>query len=577
MKAQPVDAWRQTKRLGAAAGVALTLALAGCTTRHYEKSADQEVYGIVRNKAPRVPNMDTNFTIAETHLALLERLPVSTNLEGFLGPEGERERGARLLRLEDALDVAVHTSRAYQSRKEQLYLSALSLTLSRHQFTPIFSGSVNGNYGGDTEAAYAINPATGVIEPVVSDGMVEQQRVSASGPVNAGWLIRDVGRLSAQMTADFVRYVSGPPNAVAQSTLLATFTRPLLRNAAFKKELEDLTQAERQTVYDLRDFTQYRKDFAVQVARAYYGVLGNRDSARNNFLNLQSSRKNAERSRALAQEGRITQSDLGRLEQQVLSSETAWINAVHNYQQTLDNFKLQLGLQVGANLVLDDTELVRLEIRDPNLSVDDSIRIALAARLDYLNAKDQLADSVRKVGLAANFLKPQVDFGATVQLQSNPNRNTGFQLPETDLYSWSAGLTVDPGLDRKAERNDYRAAIIARNRATRAIIEQEDNIKLQVRDSWRTLDQAKRNYQLSELGVNIAQRRVEEQNLLAELGRAKAQDQVDAQNALSDSKNQRTQALVTHTIARLQFWDNLGILYIKDNGQWEETKDANSR
>jgi outer membrane protein TolC len=150
-------------------------------------------------------------------------------------------------------------------------------------------------------------------------------------------------------------------------------------------------------------------------------------------------------------------------------------------------------------------------------------------------------------------------------------------LPETDLYSWSAGLTVDPGLDRKAERNDYRAAIIARNRATRAIIEQEDNIKLQVRDSWRTLDQAKRNYQLSELGVNIAQRRVEEQNLLAELGRAKAQDQVDAQNALSDSKNQRTQALVTHTIARLQFWDNLGILYIKDNGQWEETKDANSR
>jgi outer membrane protein TolC len=521
--------------------------------------------------------MDTNFTIAETHLALLERLPVSTNLEGFLGPEGERERGARLLRLEDALDVAVHTSRAYQSRKEQLYLSALSLTLSRHQFTPIFSGSVNGNYGGDTEAAYAINPATGVIEPVVSDGMVEQQRVSASGPVNAGWLIRDVGRLSAQMTADFVRYVSGPPNAVAQSTLLATFTRPLLRNAAFKKELEDLTQAERQTVYDLRDFTQYRKDFAVQVARAYYGVLGNRDSARNNFLNLQSSRKNAERSRALAQEGRITQSDLGRLEQQVLSSETAWINAVHNYQQTLDNFKLQLGLQVGANLVLDDTELVRLEIRDPNLSVDDSIRIALAARLDYLNAKDQLADSVRKVGLAANFLKPQVDFGATVQLQSNPNRNTGFQLPETDLYSWSAGLTVDPGLDRKAERNDYRAAIIARNRATRAIIEQEDNIKLQVRDSWRTLDQAKRNYQLSELGVNIAQRRVEEQNLLAELGRAKAQDQVDAQNALSDSKNQRTQALVTHTIARLQFWDNLGILYIKDNGQWEETKDANSR
>jgi outer membrane protein TolC len=88
------------------------------------------------------------------------------------------------------------------------------------------------------------------------------------------------------------------------------------------------------------------------------------------------------------------------------------------------------------------------------------------------------------------------------------------------------------------------------------------------------LDQAKRSYEISEIGVRLAERRVEEQNLLAELGRAKALDQVDAQNALNDSKNQRTQALVTHTIARLQFWNNMGILYIKENGQWEEMKNA---
>jgi len=63
---------------------------------------------------------------------------------------------------------------------------------------------------------------------------------------------------------------------------------------------------------------------------------------------------------------------------------------------------------------------------------------------------------------------------------------------------------------------------------------------------------------------------VEEQELLAELGRAKALDQVDAQNSLLSSKDQLTQALVAHTVARLEFWDNMGILYIKDNGQWQE-------
>jgi outer membrane protein TolC len=150
-------------------------------------------------------------------------------------------------------------------------------------------------------------------------------------------------------------------------------------------------------------------------------------------------------------------------------------------------------------------------------------------------------------------------------------------LPDLERYSWNAGLSIDPGLDRKNERNAYRSALITRNRAARAVVQQEDEIKLQVRDSWRTLDQAKRNYEISEIGVKLAERRVEEQNLLAEFGRAKAQDQVDAENALIDSKNQRTQALVTHTIARLQFWNNMGILYIKDNGQWEETQNAKAQ
>ena len=410
----------------------------------------------------------------------------------------------------------------------------------------------------------------------MSDNLVEQHRVSASGQVGASWLIRDVGRITTAFTADFLRFVTGDPRVTTSSQLSATFLRPLLRDAGFKQQTEALIQAERQLLYDLRDFTRFRKDFSVQIATAYYGVLGNRDAVRNSFLNLQSSGKNAERSRALAQEGRITQSDLGRLEQQELSTESSWINAVRTYKQALDNFKIQLGLSVGTNFILDDRELEALKIQHPDLAVEDSIQIALTARLDYLNSKDELDDAERKVKLAKNFLLPRVDFAASVAINSNPNDNTGFPVPDPDRYRWNAGLNVDPGLDRKAERNVYRSALITRNRASRAIAQQEDEIRLQVRDSWRTLDQAKRNYEISEIGVRLAERRVEEQDLLAELGRAKAQDQVDAQNALTESKNQRTQALVTHTIARLQFWNNMGILYIKDNGQWEEIQGQRS-
>ena len=545
-------------------GLLLAVAATGCTANHYRKSADKAAYGVIGQKAPLVKNMDTSFTIEQTNAIALGSLPVVTNVVDFLGPDGEGERGASILRLEDALNIAIHYSRSYQSRKEQLYLSALSLTLARHQFTPLFSASGN--------AAYNV---TATESATLSDHFVEDRSVSANGSVGESWLIRDVGRITTAFTADFLRFVSGDPRLATSSKLSATFVRPLWRDAGFKQEMENLTQAERDLLYGLRDFTQFRKDFSVGIASAYYNVLGNRDAVRNSYLNLQSSRQNADRTRALAQEGRVAGTDLGRQEQQELTAESAWINAVVNYKQSLDNFKIQLGLKVDASLILDDNELEALQIHHPDISVNDSIQLALASRLNYMTIKDQVEDAERKVKVAQNFLKPQVDLFANASLASNPARN--YSLPDPQRYAWNAGLNVDPGLDRTSERNSYRAALIARNRAARTLEEQEDQIKLQVRDSWRTLDQAKRNYEISEVGVHIAERRVEEQGLLAEWGRSKAQDQVDAQNALIDSKNQRTQALVTHTIARLQFWNNMGILYIKANGQWEEVQNAKTK
>lgn len=552
------------------------LALTSCTTNYYRKSADREAYATIKKKSALVPNADGPFNIEQTNGIALDSYPQATEVPDYLGKDGQAEVGARILNLEQALGLAVNHSRIYQARKEQLYLSGLALTLARHQFTPIFSSSGSAGISGQTENAvkYEIDTLTGQIKPVLSDQLVEQQRISGSGTLGASWLIRDVGRISTAATTDFLRFITGDSRVTSSSQLSATFLRPLWRDAGFKQQTEALIQAERQMLYDLRDFTRYRKDFSVQVATAYYGVLGNRDAVRNSYLNLQTSARNAERTRALAAEGRVTTADLGRLEQQELSTESTWIAAIRGYKQALDNFKILIGLSVDENVLLDDRELAALQIRHPEIAVEDSIKVALAARLDFMNTKDQLEDAARRVELAANFLKPRVDLTASAAINSDPAKDNHFSLPEYERYRWNAGLNIDPGLDRTAERNSYRAALISRNSAARALVQREDEIKLQVRDSWRTLDQAKRSYEISEIGVKISERRVEEQNLLAEFGRSKAQDLVDAQNALIDAKNQRTQALVTHTIARLQFWNNMGILYIKDNGQWEETDHA---
>ncbi len=367
------------------------LALTACTTSYYRKSADQAAYGAITGKMPQVPNMDPHFTIEQTNTLSLDVFAVATNVPDFLGADGEREMGAHILDLEQSLNLAVKYSRSYQSRKEQLYLSGLALTLARHQFAPLFSSEANVTYEAQRTK---LDEITG--NPALSDTVVEQAKVTAGGSIGASWLIRDVGRITAAFTADAIRFVTGDPRLTTSSQLSATFFRPLLRDAGFKAQTEALITAEHQLLYDLRDFTRYRKDFSVQIATAYYGVLGLRDVVKNNYLTLQSSRKNAERTRALAQEGRVTTADLGRLEQQELSAESTWINAVRGYQQALDNFKIQLGLSVDTQLVLSEEDLKALQIQHPEISVNDSIQIALAARLDYLNTKDQFEDTDRQ-------------------------------------------------------------------------------------------------------------------------------------------------------------------------------------
>ncbi|MCU0785126.1 MAG: hypothetical protein MUF81_13970 [Verrucomicrobia bacterium] len=83
-------------------GLSLALLLAGCTATHYRKSADRDAYRTIKQKSPQVHNMDPNFTIERTSVLSLEGLPIVTNVPEAPGSDGERERGARVMRLEDA-------------------------------------------------------------------------------------------------------------------------------------------------------------------------------------------------------------------------------------------------------------------------------------------------------------------------------------------------------------------------------------------------------------------------------------------------------------------------------------------
>jgi outer membrane protein TolC len=534
----------------------VTLLLVGCTANRYRKSADKEVAKAIAQKTPKVPNMDPRFTIQSNASISLLDLPVHDTDDAFFGDEKAMEKGARILSLDKALEIAVKQSKTYQNNKEVLYLQALSLTLARHRYTPIFTGNVNAS----THAQQGI------------DKIVDDSNVEVNGSVQMDVLLRTGTRITTSFTTDFLRFLLGNQRAPYPSTLATTVTQPLWRGAGYKIAIENLTQAERDLLYALRNFTRYRKEFAVDIASAYYQVLQSRDKVRNSWQGLENFKMRVEQDTAYVKEGQRPVSALGLLKQAELNTITTWINAVRVYRQNLDQFKITIGLPVSTLVMLDDKELEQLKIVHPVIHLDDAITLALTNRLDLQNQKDGYEDAARRIKVAQNNLKPRVDLTGNVTV---PARNAGSGLaPDFKNYTWSAGIDTDLGLERKSERNAYRSVLIAHERARRELELATDSIRLQIVSAWRDLDQAKRNYETSELGVQLSERRVEEEMLKAELGRGIPRDLVEAQLALIDSRDNRTSALINHTITRLKFWRDMGVLTIKDNGKWEETRDA---
>jgi outer membrane protein TolC len=543
-----------------AAGVSIVLlSLCGCSREHYRQSADDEVYTAIAEKTPGVPNMDPNFSLKATESADLSEYPVNEEEAEFFGPERDVEVGSRVLALADALGVAVRHNRQYKNEKESLYLEALSLTLSRHRFAPIFAAGGSADY---QETRTTEEVAAGI------DELVTERQTDVSGRVAGDMLLKAGGRIAVDFTTDFFRYLAGDGRLATSSALAATLSQPLLRGAGYKVTMENLTQAERNLLYSLRNFTQFRQEFTVDVVTEYYRVLQDRDRVRNAWQAYQNFQANVKRETARYEEGLARKADLAELQESELTNEQAWINAYRTYRENLDRFKITLGLTTDAPIVLDDEELERLAIDETHLGLTatDAVEVALASRLDLQTVDDQVVDAERKIDVVANGLLPDMDLFVSGQV---PNRQ-GATTPSLDFdrYAWSAGLAVDLPLDRKSERNAYRAALIQYERARRTQENAEDQIRLDVQNGWRNLEQAKRDYEISQLRVELSRSRVREQELLSDIGEGDAFDLVRAQNALTGSQNQLTSALINHTIIRLNFWRDLGLLYVTRNGRW---------
>ena len=486
------------------------------------------------------------------------------------------------LTLIQALQVGASNSLEYQSRKEDVFRTALSLDLTRNDFRTIFDARA------DSELSTEMSDT----------------ELDSGATVGVNRRLKSGVDLSAAMAVSLVQLLSQRGASTLGLNTDASISIPLMRGSGEHIAAEPLTQAERNVIYELWDFERFKRSFAVSIARSYFDVLRQMDAVTNAREDYRSSVASARWSSRWADAGRIREIDVDQAVQRELGARNGWISAQERLKGSLDAFKNTLGLPVDAWIEVDPNDLKQMRGRAEEileqmratsqreasetvppadapvtlvpasyedagpLEIDQSVAVNLALenRLDLKVANGQVYDSQRQVIVAADSLRAGLTLGGTARIADDDNVGD----IRFDRGRYAALLTLDLPIERTRERNDYRNSLINLERATRSVQSLEDQIKLSIRSELRDLLESRESLKIQAQSVVVAEKRVRSTTFFLEAGRTEIRNLLEAQDALLAAQNGLTRAVVDYRITELEFQRDLGLLEVNERGLWRE-------
>ncbi len=600
--------------------VALLIA-GGCRSpQSYRQGADAAATEILSRQQKTLFGADREFDVRSPAAQLRQRLLLEQNLlTSFSGSRGVRHievipelndrdylrprpdepvppwlsRASELpmvISLQDALQIAARNSREYQDAKEGVFTAALDLDLERDAFRNSWEGLLSG--AADTDLS-----GTDTLSWTEGEGTLELSRRFTTGVL-----------MTAQLGVNLVSLLSGAQDSSFGLFGDASISVPLMRGSGRFIVAEPMKQAERDVVYALYDFERFKREFAVDVASSYLGVLEQRDRVQNAEENYRGLVASARRARRLADMGRLPEIQVDQAVQDELRARNRWIQALQSLERSQDSFKQLLGLPTDAQLEPDPKELERLSRLADDLAADEgvqpehresvaadapidleyptridggpfeiaperAVRIAFDHRLDLRVAIGRIDDAQRDVVVAADALRADLTLLGNMTVGERRSVGTANE-PNADLSvedgQYGGLLSVDLPLERTAERNSYRLNWIELEQTVRNAQRLEDSIKFDVRNNLRVLLEARETVRIQIRAVEVARRRVRSTELFLEQGRAEIRDVLEARESLISAENSLTAAIVRYRVAELEFQRDLGVLEVAPNGLWTE-------
>ena len=507
----------------------------GCGDRDHTRIADRDAYRILDDKWDASFGSRSNYRISDT-----PPLPGDVTADRSLPDYGT-------LTLPQSVALATAHNHLYQTQRESLYRQALDLRLSRHEFENLFFGGGGAGLAGDDR----------------------DEVLGAEANVGVNRLLNDGTRIGARVTLAWVDILSGNLQGGLHSILGVTVVKPLLRGASRDLVMEGLTQAERDTLYEIRRFNRFRKTFVVGVIAEYYRILMLGQEAKHAQEHVEGLNHLHTSTEKLVTAGRIPLHEWQQIHQQTLQAQDTHLDAQRLYAEALDAFRVILNLRGTVKFKLDEEEFNNLQHQSvlPDFDEAEVIEAALNRRLDLANLADQVIDAERKVAVAKDQLRAELNLVAGADLPSSRLGDRARLQPYRNEYG--LGLEVDLPFDRLAEETVHRKTQIALSESRREYEQYSDLISIEIRKAHRDLAAARDSHRLQIESLFLVEKRLAGTKRLLKLNRVSTRRVLLALEDSRQAKDADAEALINYAVAALNFYRDTGILKVQPDGMWK--------
>ena len=230
---------------------------AGCSPNFHKADADKEVYKIINKKWQPSFGQKANYVISDANTI---PSPNDVNIEKPAMPDEPLSWRRRLPWPQSIIAIIKPGKRTF--------ICSFALTGERYKYALKWFGTIDAEY-----TKNEVSPGNKIIESP------ENKTIKAESGVEKTFITPDGILLNTSLVFDWTRFLTGDPRTTLGSVLSGTLDIPLLGNGGGKVAWENLTQAERNVLYQIRTFNRFRQTFVVDTIKTPITAFCSRETA----------------------------------------------------------------------------------------------------------------------------------------------------------------------------------------------------------------------------------------------------------------------------------------------------------